>query len=247
VTIADSYSDGLNRLQAFGSSLNNHDPLGLFFSLGGIGTAMSMADGVQSVYNDQTQEAAFASFRTITDEFASAAFDQYLDYFWAFDWESPDDLYRGSASWASGTGSWAIAAPESADVGGPVSAGVVRPPGTDGMLGRAIADARSTATGLGVYFVYSDDGSEIIYAGRSKDLQTRMATQARRFSGEIVGFAMDSPNAVRALEQLGIEHAKALAEKAGRTSENVINGISHSNRKAQGYWDALATAFKLLK
>jgi hypothetical protein len=58
---------------------------------------------------------------------------------------------------------------------------------------------------------------------------------------------MDSPNAVRALEQLGIEHAKALAEKAGRTSENVINGISHSNRKAQGYWDALATAFKLLK
>lgn len=119
-----------------------------------------------------------------------------------------------------------------------------RPPGTVKALRHALKNAKSGASGLGVYCVLDEFG-QVIYAGRSKNMETRMAQSMKHVGGAaVVGFEMADKHAVCALEQLGIELVKG---KWGDASKNIINGISATNKNAEEYWKALSTLIKSLK
>ncbi|MBY0260889.1 MAG: hypothetical protein K2Q20_00995, partial [Phycisphaerales bacterium] len=234
------YRDGMNVHAAhLGNPLSISDPLGLF-GLASIGIGSTTAGDLYSDHGDRVNDVGGSIQERAARMLADVAFDQTLDFFWASDWDSPDDLYRGSASWATRTGSWAI------DTGpSPVESMTIGPALASGhtdALRHAVANARTDARGLGVYFVY-DKAGNIIYAGRSRNMQSRMAQSMARAGGASVeGFRMTSRSAVRALEQVAIEHYDLI-----KNGKNSINGISEGNKKRNRYFKALERYAKKLK
>jgi predicted GIY-YIG superfamily endonuclease len=243
--LALHYGDGSNVYQYIGSDpLGGSDPAGLMeFSLGGLMGSSAQAAGMYSDYNQEVIQNAGIAYGFIGAAVGAYAMDQLLDGNWASDWNEPDDLYRGSAEWSSGTGSWASEGPQSVASNGQVVAGEY--------AGR-FDKAERTANGLGVYIVKR--GEEIIYVGRSRDLARRMKEQEARFGkgvkvvglsfGEFAGRNKNNYKAVRALEDLLIRELRG----ENKDLANKINGMSDNDpKKRKAYQRALRAALGNLR
>jgi len=204
-----------------------HDPTGNFLSL--LGTFMGAAGAVESYidYNDDVIDHGKSLRDWVMGPLNQYAFDQMLDLGWALDMGQADDLYRGSAQWSSDTGSWAAPKerPSLANRSGRI-------------LGSSVPLLREAmtkkATGAGVYLVLKENG-EILYAGRSKDLATRMIASMKRVGGDrVIGIAVHSKDAIRGLEDILIRYYKEM----GEAGANVINGISNTNTGRKAYYKA---------
>ena len=231
--------DGMNgRAYVRGSVVDGMDPEGLFGILD-IGIGTSTLSELEQDQNDRTLDIGSTIMSMIGEVMANYAFDQYLDYHWASDWDAPDDLYRGSAEYSSGTGSWAIAADDAPSEGGSDGPAYAM----DVKLKQAMKAARSGASGLGVYFIY-DKAGDIIYAGRSKDMAKRIQVQLKMIPGASKGhgYKMTSKFAVRALEDLAIRDLNLI-----KKGQNMINGISDSSKNKKKYYKALIKAMSHLK
>jgi YD repeat-containing protein len=234
------YIDGPNTHTAYdGGPTLYSNPMGLF-SLGELSAAGGIR-GIQSEYDENVLEAGQSIFSMISGMLFSAGFDQLLDSSWASDWVEPDDLYSKSSEFATGTGSWTSSddgGMNASSDSGPAVAGKKLPKLLPKIKELVKGSARD-AKGRGVYIVKDKDGN-VLYVGRSKDLQRRMADQQARFGKDvqITGISVggkNAKNATRALEDYLIRKYK----EVGLAQYNKINGIAESNRKAKPYYNAL--------
>jgi hypothetical protein len=220
------YRDGTNLYAAVGGNpLGQRDPRGLFFSLGEVNFSASTAADLDS---DWAQDVVSVG-QTIADSlgtiYANYAVDQFLDRQWAMDWSEPDDLYRGSASWSAGTGSWESEGAHSIGSNGQVMAKVfsLGPKGAN----KIIKEMQEGVKGRGVYAILDSTG-KVLYVGRSRNLQERMKISKALHGGDrAVGINTTNKGTTRALEDLLIRSKDLI-----NNGQNKINGMSDATRES---------------
>ncbi len=155
VQLTEHLRDG-NNVSAYvqGSPLLLGDSMGLF-SLGELGGSMSIGASVSGEYNQEVLQTGGGISMWIANHIGSYAFDQFLDLQWAGDWSQPDDLYRGSASWAMNSGSWQQYLDEAAG-NGHARAGGASPSLLDGI------PFKDNERGPGVYIIKNADGTSSV-------------------------------------------------------------------------------------
>jgi predicted GIY-YIG superfamily endonuclease len=162
-----------------------------------------------------------------------AAFDQVLDANWTSVWDEPDDLYKGSAGWASGTGSWegTRGLTQGPHTRRTSYAGGV-PGGSPDWLSKL---RRADKGGPGVYILVNNATGEV-YVGRSKNVKRRIAEHVRTtFKGQDI-----TPHSFRvagAKARRGAEQALITAFKSDKML-NKISGISSRNPNRRSYQQA---------
>jgi hypothetical protein len=184
--------------------------------------AATTSAGLQQNWTEQVAETGVSAGMSIANMLGGYAFEQWLDLNWASNWSEADDLYRGSAEWSSGTGSWAGSANgHNLGTQGLQVAGL-----WEDFLNGAKGYDDVEAKGLGVYVLYDEDG-RVAYIGRSKDIHRRAAESARRLGLSTTNAKMiplQNADAVRALEDLGIRRNKLI-----ENGRNKINGMSRKS------------------
>jgi len=238
------YGDGSNLyLRASGDPKSVTDPSGQFGVMD-INFSASCAADLESGWAKDIAEEGMTiadSLGTIYGEYAA---DRFYDMQWATDWSEPDDLYRGSASWSSKTGSWVDeeASPEvEVGVDGPEMAGAVDP----AKLAKVLKKMTTDATGAGVYAIYGE-GDVLLYVGRSKDIARRMKQSQAAVGGiRSVGIELKGKGTIRALEDALIR-----GRDLTKYGMNKINGMSdkvRASKKGAGYYRELRKFLTMLK
>jgi hypothetical protein len=228
--------DGVNvHAYCAGDPINRSDPTGLFFG-GMLGTLMSTRSvtDLQSEWSDTVLDAGQSIAESIYGDFGYAAFEQMLDAEWAMDWSAPDDLYTGSAEWSAGTGSWAIWN-GTASLGG-TSGTTGFSPVMAGRMGDFRSKPRTMLGTAGIYAITAKRSGEVLYIGRSIDLDDRMARQALAKGGNAVELLRNvTYPEMRGAEQVSMSYYQSIRQ----AKKNKIRGVSDSNGNRTTYMNAV--------
>jgi hypothetical protein len=235
------YADGSNLYQYLGSRPEGRtDAAGLFFSMGDMGAAQTIRMDLTDDYVSETG----GIFAQLSEMLVSAGFNQALDANWADDWAESDDSYSGAAQITSGGG-------RGGEEGDP----------WDQMAGRrdrlgawAKGKGKGDARGMGVYIVIDTTTEQIVYAGRSRDLQRRIKQhEGGRYAPpgyRVVGIQVGAWGgkdaaymATRALEDRLIRGLDLV-----RSGHNKIHGMNRTNgAKVREYYGHLRAMMQTLQ
>lgn len=236
----------LMRLFADGCSLYGYgtaDPVSVTDETGlsalGLITILPMPAQLESYvdYNDAVFDAAQSATSLISSKFSNASFNQLLDLNWATDWSAGDFDYGASGLDPAATSRSEVH--NSGDEFNPYLAqsSIWKIPSTN-QFKKLVNTSKKSPAGAGAYVVFDKFGAPI-YAGRTKDLRSRMASQRKQFGSgssgpvNVVGIQIQGKNQRRGMEEVLIQYIQARGGSA-----NLIQGVSAANKNRYKYAEA---------
>jgi len=225
--------DGLNPFSYVRNSpLRSQDPTGLFgFSMGELMFGMTASEDLNSYYNDSAIDAGMSFSDLIMGQFDVASMEQMADISWASNWDEPDEGFSRSGF----------------EVIGDDESGIVDRIGTLASGAKTEFGPGSAArlVSAGVYALYDEVG-ELIYIGRSVDLNRRKSEWKRKgFNDFRPLYDNLTHDEMHGLEEYRLNKERRKAAASGKRLMNKNRAVSRANKNRLSYMKAARNLLRI--